>query len=328
MEINSVAVLLVGILMLMVTGPHMYARLTGLMDHLFGRVHEYTLNVAQIQTLLMDVLVVSAWIILPLAFSIMIAGVLINFAQVGAMFTTKVLQPKLNKLDPIKGAKKFVSAKSFVEMFKSIGKLLLVALIGYLTIRGKMPAILTSGGLSEAGIGKFTLALAFEIFIKTCLALLILALLDLVFQQWKFKQDMKMTKHEVKEERKMMEGDPQVKSRIRSVQTEAARKRMMGSVPEADVVVTNPTHFAVALLYDPQKADAPMVVAKGKNILAARIREVATEHNVPLYEDQPLAQALYKQVEVGETIPFLFYEAVAEVLAYVYRLKGKKVNGG
>jgi flagellar biosynthetic protein FlhB len=140
-------------------------------------------------------------------------------------------------------------------------------------------------------------------------------------------QDMKMTKEEVKEEFKQTEGDPLVKSRIRSAQREAARKRMMAKVPEADVVVTNPIHLAVALLYDAEQADAPMVVAKGQALIAEKIKEIAKEHDVPIMEDKPLAQALYKSVEIGETIPMLFYQAVAEILAYVYRLKGKSVHG-
>ena len=253
------------------------------------------------------------------------AALLINVLQVGVNFTSKPLIPKLSKLNPISGVARLFSMRSLNELFKSILKIAIIATIAYVTIRGKMDRLVLMVEMTPAQIGYGAMALAFEIFVKTVMALAILAFLDFAFQKWQFLQDMKMTKEEVKEEWKQTEGDPHVKARIRSLQREASRKRMMSSVPQADVVVTNPTHLAVALSYDSDKASAPIVVAKGRALLAEKIKQIARENNVPIVEDKPLAQALYKQVEVGEVIPILFYQAVAELLAYVYKLKGRPV---
>jgi flagellar biosynthetic protein FlhB len=174
------------------------------------------------------------------------------------------------------------------------------------------------------GTALMVLKIALEIFIKTCLLLLVLAAMDFGYQRWQFTQDMKMTKQEVKDEYKQIEGDPIVKNRIRQAQREASKKRMLNDVPKADVVLTNPTHYALALLYDRKRAPAPVVLAKGQDFMAERIKDIAREHKVPIVENKPLAQALYKAVEVGEIIPEEFYKAVAEVLSYVYRVKGRR----
>jgi flagellar biosynthetic protein FlhB len=179
--------------------------------------------------------------------------------------------------------------------------------------------------LMQQGVGEiflFIARVAFKILFFVCLALIILALLDYIYQRWQFEQSIKMTKQEVKDERKQVEGDPKVKSRIRKAQLEMAARRMMEAVPEADVVITNPVHLAVALKFDASEMVAPTVIAKGAGHIAERIKEVASEHQVPIVEDKPLAQTLFKMVEIGEFIPVELYRAVAEILAYVYRLKG------
>jgi flagellar biosynthetic protein FlhB len=171
------------------------------------------------------------------------------------------------------------------------------------------------------------LSICLEIFLKTCLLLLILAAMDYGYQRWQFMEDMKMTKQEVKDEYKQIEGDPIVRNRIRQAQREASKKRQLSDVPKADVVIANPTHFAIALLYDRERAPAPLVLAKGQDFMAERIKDIAREHKVPIVENKPLAQALYKSVEVGEIIPEEFYKAVAGVLSYVYRAKGRRQQG-
>ena len=232
------------------------------------------------------------------------------------------MRPKLNKLNPISGMKKFVSLKALVELVKSIFKVLLVGGIAYGVIRTetvKFP------GLMQQEVGDILIfigKLSFKVFFFVCLALIILAVLDYIYQRWQYEEDLKMTKQQVKDERKQQEGDPKVKSRIRKVQLEMASRRMMEAVPEADVVITNPVHLAVALQFDAAKMIAPVVVAKGAGHLAERIKEIARNHQVPIVEDKPLAQALHKMVEIGEYIPVELYRTVAEVLAYVYRLKG------
>ena len=328
MEINTFAVLMSGLFILFFAGGFIYHHLSFIMIDTLSHMAQISIEGSDLTAFLTGKLRAMGVIMAPIFIGIPIMAFAANFFQVGALFTTKPLEPKASKLNPIKGFSKLFSKRSLMEMFKSIGKIIIVGSIAYLTVRGKMKDIMILGDMEPSGIALFVLALAFEIFLKTCWVLAVLAVIDYVFQKWQFMQDMKMTKEEVKEEFKQTEGDPLVKSRIRSAQREAARKRMMAKVPEADVVVTNPIHLAVALLYDTEQADAPMVVAKGQALIAEKIKEIAKEHDVPIMEDKPLAQALYKSVEIGETIPILFYQAVAEILAYVYRLKGKSVHGG
>ena len=327
-EVNTFAILLSAVLVLFMTGAGMYNRLADVMVRVLSRAGQISLEGPDLMTFLTGNLVTMALVLGPLFLVLYCAAILANLIQVGPLFTTQTLQPNLNKLNPITGLGKLFSKRSLVEMFKSIGKITLIASIAFFTIRGEMDQIIHLGDMSPAQIGYFAVALAFEIFLKTCWALAFLAILDFAFQKWQHMEDMKMTKEEIKEEHRQTEGDPLVKSRIRSLQRDAARRRMMSKVPDADVVVTNPTHLAVALYYDPEQADAPVVVAKGRSLLAERIKKIAREHGVPVVEDKPLARALYKSVEVGQVIPIFFYKAVAEILSYVYRLKGKNVNGG
>jgi len=209
-----------------------------------------------------------------------------------------------------------------VELGKSIMKLLIIGGISYGLIKAEMKGF---PPLMQQGVGEiflFIAQVAFKILFFVCLALIILALLDYIYQRWQFEQSIKMTKQEVKDEHKQVEGDPKVKSRIRKAQLEMAARRMMEAVPEADVVITNPVHLAVALKFEASEMVAPTVIAKGAGHIAERIKEIASEHQVPIVEDKPLAQTLFKMVEIGEFIPAELYRAVAEILAYVYRLKG------
>ncbi|MGD8524441.1 MAG: EscU/YscU/HrcU family type III secretion system export apparatus switch protein, partial [Desulfobacterales bacterium] len=229
---------------------------------------------------------------------------------------------KFSKLNPISGMKKFVSLKSLVEVAKSILKLAFVGGIAYSVIVKDMKLFPSQ---IQKGVGEiflFIAVLAFKIFLFVCLALIVLAVLDYVYQRWQYEQNMKMTKQEVKDERKQTEGDPKIKARIRSMQLEIAQRRMMESIPEADVVITNPTQLAVALKFDASDMIAPRVLAKGAGFIAERIKGIARAHDVPIVEDKPLAQAMYQMVEIGDYIPVELYQAVAEILAYVYRLKG------
>ena len=301
----------------------MYGYLTGMLVHFLSHLNEFSLEAENPVAFFIDVLVRLATILGPMMLIVPIMGLCANLAQVGPLFTTKTLMPKLSKLNPLSGLQKLFSARSLMELFKSLCKIAIIAFTAYLTIRSEMPTILMLGDMPPIQIGHFVLAVSFEIFLKTCWVLFALAVLDFAFQKWQYNRDMMMSKEEIKEEMKQMEGDPMIKSRIRAAQRDTARKRMMAKVPEADVVVTNPTHFAVALRYDAKQADAPMVVAKGQNLIAERIKEIAREHQIPIMEDKPLARALYKSVDVGQMIPVQFYQAVAEILSYVYRVKGK-----
>jgi flagellar biosynthetic protein FlhB len=255
----------------------------------------------------------------------MLLGLLANYAQVGFLFTFEPIKPKWDKLDPMKGIKKIlVSKRSAVELVKGLLKLAVVGIVAYTSLQGVVAESMLMTDSDVGGILGFMASSAFSVMLKTGLAFLVIAVLDYMFQRYEHQREMKMTKSEVKEESKQMEGDPLIKSRIRSIQRDMARRRMMQEVPKADVVITNPTHIAVALKYDMTTMPAPKVVAKGAEKIAEKMRTLAHEHHVPIVEDKPLAWALYKSVEVNATIPPELFQAVAQTLAYIYQLKGVK----
>jgi flagellar biosynthetic protein FlhB len=210
-----------------------------------------------------------------------------------------------------------------MELCKSILKIVIVGLVGYMTLKSQAQHIFAFLDMESIEIFRQVCGMVYTLFFRICLVLLVLALLDLLYQRWDHERDLKMTRQELKDELKRTEGDPLIRQRIRTVQRQLAHQRMMAEVPKADVVITNPTELAIAVRYDTEERNAPYVVAKGARLVAQRIRELAQEHNIPIVENKPLAQLLFKSVEVGREIPATFYRAVAEILAYVYRLKGK-----
>jgi flagellar biosynthetic protein FlhB len=233
--------------------------------------------------------------------------------------------PDFSRLDPMKGFGRIFSLSNFVHLAFGILKLILIGTVAYVCLWKEKDAILALTGLSVPEIAVFFPQTLLWISIKIAASLLILALLDYGFQWWKHEQDLKMTSQEIREEMKNLEGNPQVISRRKQVQRQLAMNRMSSEVPKADVVITNPTELAIAIQYDPNEMAAPIVVAKGAGEVAKRIRKIALENDVPIVEKKPLAQALYRDVDVGKPIPSEKYAAVAEVLAYVYQLKGKKI---
>ena len=259
---------------------------------------------------------------LPIMLVLVVVAFMANILQTGFVLSVDPLTPKASKLDPVAGLKRILSKRSLVELAKSIGKLVIVGWAAGSTLKGAfdrlVPLIYQEAPQIMGVLGEESI----HVLIKCCWVILLLAFLDFFYQRWEHAENLKMTKQEVKDEHKQTEGDPHVKSRIRSIQRESAKKRMMEEVPKADVVITNPTRLAVALRYDPGKTQAPVVVAKGARIVAARIRELAQQHHIPLVENRPLAQNLYN-LEVGQEIPAETYQAVAEILAYVYSLKKK-----
>ncbi len=246
-----------------------------------------------------------------------------DVVQVKWKITGKPLQPKFSKLNPVKGFGRIFSGNSLVELLKSIAKIGVVGYIAFSEVKKYASELylLYDIGLYQAiGLAGDIL---YAVGIKVAAAYMVIALLDFAYQKWKFKQDMMMTKQEVKEEYRNQEGDPQIKGKQRQRMREASQRRMMQQLPEADVVITNPTHFAVAIKYDPDKYDAPYVLAKGEDYLAQKIKEIAREHDVEIVENKPLARMLYANVDIGGLVPPELYQAVAEVLAFVYHLKGK-----
>lgn len=260
---------------------------------------------------------------IPFMLVAMIVGFIMNIVQQKWMITSKPLQPKLSKLSPLSGFKRIFSTKQLVELLKNIAMVAIIALIVYNTLKDKYTLLYMfyRMSLSEAiyVIGDIIISTG----MKISAFFLIVGFVDLVYQRYKFKEDMKMTKQEVKDEFKNTEGDPTIKGQIRRKMQEASRRRMMQSLPEADVVITNPTHFAVALKYDADSGRAPYVIAKGADYLAFQIKDKARAYDIEIVENKPLARLLYHNVEVGDEIPQELYQAVAEVLAAVYRIKNK-----
>jgi flagellar biosynthetic protein FlhB len=262
------------------------------------------------------------WMTMPFLLGLSIVGFAVSVSQVGFMFSTEALQPKTAKLNPLKGIKRiFASRRSMIELLKNLVKLIIVGLVTYFAISSVIDQTVLLMDSDVTSILEFFSESVVFIGSKAGIAFLGLALFDFVYQKSEFEKDLRMTKQEVKEESKMMEGDPLIKSRIRSVQKQIAYKRMMHEVPKADVIVTNPTHLAVALKYEPGTMDAPKVVAKGADLIAQKIKDIAKEHGIPIVEDKPLARALYKSVEIGQAIPEKLFQAVAQLLAYIYKMK-------
>jgi flagellar biosynthetic protein FlhB len=256
----------------------------------------------------------------PLLGILLLAGVGVNVLQVGLHFSSEAVSFKFEKLNPVQGFKRFFSKRSGFELFKNLLKIGLIGLVAYGTVSGLVAKLLTAPLLSLGGAADVGRSVFAALMYKLLALMAVLAILDWSFQKWQHEENLKMTKTEVKQENKDLDGDPQIKARIRSAQFEAARRRMMADVPRADVVVTNPDHLAIALHYE-TGAPAPRVLAKGRNHLAETIKKIARQARVPVIENKPVTRALYPQVKVGGFIPENLYQAVAEILAYVYRLR-------
>jgi len=278
-----------------------------------------------IQEIFNENLLIAMKVFLPVSLFILFWGVFSNIIQIGFNFTTKPLEPKLSKINPISGFKKMFSLQKLFDTAKNTLKLVIVGVVAYVVIKGKLGEMMGSINESTAAISVYMLLLVFDVAIKIILTLFIIAILDYAYQRYEYEKKLKMTKQQVKDEHKMTEGNPQIKARIRQLQREMSKRRMMESVPKATVVVTNPTHLSIAIQYEQETMEAPLVVAKGADNIAMKIREIAKEHDIPLYEDVGLARAMYDKVEPGDTVPQEFFAAVAEIIAYVYKLQGKTV---
>lgn len=271
--------------------------------------------------LIRDVILRLLRILVPVFLIGFIVAFMTDLVQVKWKPTTKPLRPKFSKLNPISGFKRFFSKEKVVELIKAVAKILVIGYVAYSTLKEDAGLLFLLYGIPLLQSVMTMGNIAINLGLKISVIYLVIGFADLAYQKWKFHEDMKMTKQEVKDEWKNTEGDPQVKSKIRQKMREASMRRMMASVPEADVVITNPTHYAVALKYDTFVAAAPVVTAKGQDFLAKRIKDIAKENRVEIVENKPLARMLYHNVEIGEMIPPELYQAVAEVLAFVYNLR-------
>ena len=323
MEFNSVLIVLIAFSALNIFGGFF---LRNLYNFFLESFRPETLNIAMDESSLANIfhnrflfILVS---FLPVGLSVLVAGVAINLLQTGGILTAETLKMRWDRINPAQGIKRLFSPRSLMELFKALFKLTVVAMIIRSTYLSRaFPMAETSMLTPVWQVAEMTWKMLFQMVTRICLFLLVMAVIDFFYQRYEYIRGLRMTKKEVKDEHKQTEGDPLVRSRIRRKQREMATKRMMQQVPGADVVITNPTQLAVALRYDQEEMGAPQVLAKGEGYLAERIRAAASEHNVPLVENKPLARALYKAVEVGDYIPAHLYQAVAEVLAFVYQLR-------
>ncbi|MHB1125908.1 MAG: flagellar biosynthesis protein FlhB [Bacillota bacterium] len=259
----------------------------------------------------------------PVFLAAAVAGVTVNLAQSGFIFAPSVLQPNFSYLNPLQGLQRIFSRKSLVELVKSLAKVTLVALVSYSIVRSRVDKLLFLMDTDVSQIFATVADVVLKLALNVIIVFLIIGVLDYIFQRMEYNRRIMMSKQEVKEEMRQTEGDPKIRARQREKQRELSRQRMMQQVPEATVVITNPTHLAIALSYKEGEMPAPQVVAKGADLIAQRIIEIARENNVPVVENQPVARFIYQNVEIGQDIPAELYQAIAEILALIYKTKNK-----
>lgn len=323
-ELSSIAILSAGTLYLFFGAKELTFKLGENIRHAFAGIPQMDFNNEGIFVYFFQSVERFMLIILPLLLVLMCVALLANFLQTGILWSVDPLTPKASKIDPIKGAGKIFSKRTLVELAKSIFKIAIVGWAAFSTLKSDVTHLVPLMTQGKIEIIYMLGQISLKLVIRCSAVIMILAILDYMYQRWEHEQSLKMTKQEVKDEFKQTEGDPIIKSRIKAIQRDMARRRMMEEVPKADVVITNPTHLSIAIRYESgENMSAPRIVAKGANKIAFRIRELAAKSNIPLVENKTLAQNLYK-LELGEEIPPKFYQAVAEILAYVYGLKKKK----
>lgn len=322
-DVNTAILLFFVFIILLVIGNSLKNAMTEMYNKSFTEYIHHEVTAIEIHKMFIDVVSQIALVLAPIMLIAVVAGLASNFLQFGFLFSTEPLKMKLNKIDPIQGAKRIFSARALVELVKSVLKIAVIATITFSIIwmnRGEiMMLTYNEVNISLAFFGQLTIQMG----LATAIALLIISILDYSYQKYDFEKQNRMSKNDIKDEHKNIEGDPLIKSKIKEKQRQMSMQRMMSEIPNADVVITNPTHYAIALKYDEDKADAPYVVAKGVDFVAMRIKDVARNHDVMMVENRPLARALYNEVEINQVIGEEYFKTVAEILAYVYRVQKK-----
>jgi flagellar biosynthetic protein FlhB len=323
-DLVAAVALVFAVLMLGWFGPALSGALKDMMGEALATRNIADLKPGSAVPLALRSMTVASLAAAPIVLGMILVNTMGNVLQVGVQLTPKKLMPKLDSLNPIKGAKRlFGGWQTLAQLAMNLLKLGIVGFVGYTAVHGRLMEIVSAQQLAPVQAFGMAAGMVYDVALRVAVILLILAVLDYGWRRIKHEQDLKMTKQEVKDEMKRMEGDPMLKMRRRQVAMKMARERQKSAVPTADVVVTNPTEYAVALKYDPKAGNAPRVVAKGRGLAAAEIRKLAIANGVPILERPPLARALYRLCEVGQEIPEDFYATVAEILAYVYELTGK-----
>jgi flagellar biosynthesis protein FlhB len=324
-DLGSAVMLMLGTCLLMMLGGAIVNYCADLMRHQLGEVP--SLRSSQ-ESLLNEWVRITASIgaaTLPILGLLMLGGILSSVLQVGLLWIPDRLAPDISRISPGAGLKRIFSLSGTARLGFGLIKVLIVSGVAVAVLWMRWGEVLRSTGMDTPQYAKFLLSISFSTVLWIAAVLLLFAILDYGVQRWKYEQDLRMTHQEVREEMKNMQGDPQLIARRRAIQRQMVMNRISSSVPKADVVVTNPTELAIAIQYDPKEMAAPVVVAKGAGVLAQRIRRLALENNIPVVERKPLAQLLYKEVDINKPVPTDSYAAVAEVLAYVYQLQGKKL---
>lgn len=318
------ATLLAGITVLYIFGGYLLSGLKNVTVSTYSQIGAFELTASNVYDMLLKLFAVVLLLLAPIVIVIMLTGILVPVIQDNGRidFQTERLSFKLDKLNPISGFGRLFNKDALVEMLKSMIKLFIIGWIAYRVLQDEMQNIMLLAESDLLGILEYTGHVAFKIVVHTCGIMLLIAILDVAYVKWRYIDNLKMTKQEVKDETKNYEGNPEIKSKIKSLQYQAARRRLTAIIPTADVIITNPTHYAVALKYDRSTMVAPMVIAKGVDDMAMAIKALGREHRITLVENRFLARELYDQVQENQEIPETLYAAVAEVLAYVYRLKG------
>lgn len=323
-ELNSVLILTGVLMTLVLCSVYIYEEMGKYIEWLYVQDIKKIYEQEQLKKLFSKTMLVGGKVLFPVFFSAICLGLLSQIMQIGFLYSPEVIQLKFDRLDPIKGAKRLLSMKSVVETIKGVFKFAVVLSIAFYVIKDHL---LSFNGFLHSEIAQsmsYGQTIVIQMSLSILMGLLVIALGDFAWQKYSHKQKLRMTKQEVKEESKQRDGNPEVKQRIRQIQREMSRKRMVDDVKTADVIITNPTHISIAVKYDMQTMVAPAVVAKGSDNLAMKIREIAKKHDVPIVENVPVARALYKTVKVGHGVPRTLYKAVAEILAFVFKLKKKK----
>jgi len=323
-EISSSLILLGAIGSFLMLGPLFQERLLALFGDVF--LHRLSMDVTDQNVMVMfyRYIVQILLLLAPILILVVVITFAASYAQFGWLFTLEPLKPDLKRLDPIKGVKRLFSLRAIVDFLKSSLKLIVISAIVFSMMWSNKKEFLKLAYMPITDMLAFCIDLAIKTGLLVAATLFVLSIGDFMFAKYEHEKNLRMSKQDIKDEHKNMEGDPKVKARIRERQRRMALMRMMQEVPKADVVITNPTHYAVALQYDGTRMEAPVVIAKGQDYIALRIKEVARQHQIVTMENKPLARALYERSEIGEMIPADLFQAVAEVLAYVYRLKGRR----
>lgn len=323
-EVNTVIMVLAGFILFRVYGQQTYDQLFVFTQNIFRDLSVVDVNQADFASRSWAIVLFVLQLLLPILMGLLVIGIIANLLQVGFMFSLEAMTPKFSRINPLEGFKRLFSGRALFDLVKATAKVGLASYLAYDLLLQKQETLMLLSSTNLQTAFSVLLEIGYDVGIKIGSALLVIAVLDYAYQRWQFEKSLRMSREDIKEEIKSTEGNMQIKARIRQQQRLMAQRRMMQAVPKADVVITNPTHLAIALQYDSLTMRAPTVVAKGERIMAERIKKVARENGVPVVEDKPLARAIYQSAEIGMEVPATMFQAVAELLAYIYSLKKRK----